>query len=87
MECNDEFHFFIGKKNTNWYYFATDFKEVLPSSSQEANSSALSTRSGDDTVVLQIVSCNSDDAIILEESDSPSMKQQRADEEAKRVRW
>ncbi|KAM4578246.1 uncharacterized protein V3H82_007716 [Fundulus diaphanus] len=65
--------------------FDDDLKETLHSSSQEANSSALSTGSGDDTVILEIVSCNSDDTIILEESDSPPRKRQRADEEAKRV--
>ncbi|XP_071329073.1 uncharacterized protein [Trachinotus anak] len=65
--------------------FDDDFKETLSSSSQEANSSALSAGSSDDTVILKIVSCNSDDTIILEESDSPSRKRQRADEEAKHV--
>lgn len=49
------------------------FKETLSSSSQEINSSTLSAGSSrDDTVILEIMSCNSDDTIILEESDSPS---------------
>lgn len=88
---------FVVKKNSGVIFVLPlclklhlDLKETSSTSSrenapQESTSSPLPAGSADNTVILEILSCHSDDTVILEQSDSPTRKHQRADEEAKCV--
>jgi hypothetical protein len=45
----------------------------------------LSNYNPEDSVILELLSCTSDDTIILEEDSSPSAKRQKQDRDAKHV--